>query len=127
MALGAGAPPPPLIFSSLCCAELYILNSGLESSPLPNHVPTLLVHSHNKTDLDHNQCGEWGECSAHAPRVYSAHGNMESRGVAFGLGAAVGLSTAVLIDKWWRQRDRDDLPHLSNGQQLQQGNSKYFK
>ena len=32
MAPGAGAP---LIFLSLHCAELYILNSGLESSPPP--------------------------------------------------------------------------------------------
>ena len=46
MALGAGAPPPPLIFLSLCCAELHkiILNSVLESPPpLSNHVPTLLI------------------------------------------------------------------------------------
>lgn len=68
-------------------------------------------------------------CSVHVHVLLMGPG---SRGVAlFGLGAAVGLSTAVLIDRWRRQRDPDSKRSRLNDEQLQGTvsdiNSKYFK
>ena len=55
-------------------------------------------------------------------------------GVTFGLGAAVGLSTAVLVnvieDRWRRQRDLDELPRPNDqlrGAAAADINSKCFK
>ena len=67
----------------------------------------------------------------HAVRMLSARAcswAMARRGVVFGLGAAVGYSTAVLIDRWRNQHYSDELPRLN--EQLQGTTniaSKYFK
>ena len=52
---------------------------------------------------------------------------MESRGVVFGLGAIVGLSTAFVADRFrWSRRDGDELPQLSSGQQVEPASSVSF-
>ena len=53
---------------------------------------------------------------------------MTSRGITFGLGAVIGFSTAVLIERRRSQHDSDELPRMNEQLQVTTNiSSKYFK